>query len=238
MNDGEIIPLEKPLIWPLGKAAGIAYVDNVFEESFCQNLIKFCQDNEDRSFYGKTSGGVQLHIKVSQDWHLTQSGPIPTTPEEEFDKRIFNQLWRVLMLYKKSIPQLDLPWSSPYSMANDTGYQIQKYAQCSGYYSEHVDGAPFFAYSSNRVLGVVICLNTVEVGGGTHFPMHQTEIAAVAGRVAMFPANWTHPHCGTMPYSSDKWIVSTFVCSVMDNANPHVCTEECVSGDQEVQNAQ
>jgi hypothetical protein len=125
-----------------------------------------------------------------------------------------------------------MPWSEPYSIDNDSGYQIQRYHRCSGYYSEHIDGAPFFSYSANRMLGVIVYLNNVELGGGTHFPMHQLEISAVAGRVAMFPAYWTHPHSGLMPYSSDKWIISTFVQSVLDSQGSHVCTEECIKQDE------
>ena len=230
-------PIDIPLVWPLGKGAAIAYCDNVFSEAFCSNLIKFCEEHPEKSFAGKTSSGVQLHIKVSQDWSIKTTEGI--SEENEFDKRLYDGLWRVLYLYKKSIPQMNLPWSDPYVFRSDSGYQIQKYAQCSGYYDEHVDGAPWYSYTSNRVLGVIVYLNTVCNGGETFFSLHNLDIAAIAGRVAIFPANWTHPHGGRMPMSSDKWIVSTFVFCGKDNEDVHVCTEECkqsIDGEQNLQN--
>jgi len=33
---------------------------------------------------------------------------------------------------------------------------------------------------------------------------------ARAGRIVLFPSNFTHPHQGKTPLSDDKWIVNTF----------------------------
>ena len=45
----------------------------------------------------------------------------------------------------------------------------------------------------------------------TIFPDHKVRIKANAGDIAMFPANWTHPHAGAVSISDDKWIISTFI---------------------------
>ena len=205
----------QPLTWPGGKAAAIAYADNVFAGQFCDSLIAHCLANDAKAFPGKTMGGISPEIKTSVDWHLEQAEGVPENVEQELDKRVFDQLWRVLALYKNSVPQLRDMSNNDKCFANDSGYQIQLYKQNQGFYDEHIDGAPWVESAKTRTLGVVVYLNTVDQGGGTHFPMHNLTVGAVQGRVAMFPASWTHPHCGLMPLTSDKWIVSTFV-----NCNP------------------
>lgn len=213
-------------IWPAGRSSAIAYMDNVFTEKFCSSLINFCEDNSDQCIQGKTLGGVKLDTKVSYDWYLEQPQDIPQNKSQEFDKRIFTKLWEVLSLYKNTIAQLSNSTNAEFCMINDTGYQIQKYPKNTGFYNEHIDGAPWTGVAARRTLGVIVYLNTVEKGGGTAFPAHDCIVDAVAGRVAIFPASWTHPHCGLMPVSSDKWIVSTFVESSGSNASQ--CGPECL----------
>jgi len=202
---------EKPLIWPQGKSAAIAYADNVFADSFCQTIIDHCLENNDRSFRGKTMGGINLSVKSSIDWHLEHAQDAPINKEQELDKRIFDQLWRVIRLYQHSIPQLKDAGNVEKAAVGDSGYQVQLYKKHEGFYDEHIDGAPWIESTRARTLGIVIYLNAVEVGGGTYFPMHNLTIDARQGRVALFPAHWTHPHSGVMPMSGDKWIISTFI---------------------------
>lgn len=201
---------EHPLIWPLGKTAAIAYVDNVFTEEFCNNFIQLCLDFENESHYGKTMGGVALNVKVTDDWYLTTVGGDDVKASlmrQEFDTHISTKLWKIYELYRQTFPTMR---ENINSITHDTKYQIQRYRKNVGYYSQHMDGAPWLDVPK-RVLGVVVYLNTVKDGGGTEFSAHNYVIPAVAGRVSLFPAYWTHPHGSQMPLSNDKWIISTFV---------------------------
>lgn len=193
--------------WPLGKSGGIAYVDSIFSENFCNSIIKYCSENTKNSKPGRTIGGISPTVKVSQDWHL---GLIDGSSEleKEFDFRISEELKRCIYIYQNSFLHLQLPQNASNFIIGDTAYQVQLYKKNSGFYSEHIDGAPWV--EKRRVLAGIIYLNTVESGGGTQFPLHNITIDAVAGRVALFPAHWLYPHGGLMPLSSDKWIVSTF----------------------------
>jgi len=224
---GDTIPrmYDRPLVWPVGRSSGIAYVDGVFSEKFCSNIISFCEENKDLSFQGKTMGGIKLDTKVSYDWYLEQTSGVPQNKSQEFDKRVFDKLWEVLNLYKNVTPQLSNSTNGSVCMTNDTGYQIQKYPKNIGFYNEHIDGAPWTGIPARRTLGVIVYLNTIVDGGGTGFPAHDLIIDAVAGRVAVFPASWTHPHSGLMPLSDDKWIISTFVESMGSNAQQ--CGPQC-----------
>lgn len=220
------------LIFPAGRQAGIAYIDNVFSNEFCESLIRYCTENQHKSKQGLTMGGVNLKFKVSQDWNLDHTQPEDNNDNFEYslDKHIFETLWEVVDYYKGTFPSLMQPDSKEYCMVSDTGYQIQQYKQNTGFYNTHIDGSPWVRGASLRVLGIIIYLNTVTHGGGTNFPFHQTTVDAVAGRVALFPAYWTHPHEGLMPLSSDKWIVSTFINGV-DPFAPEQHTDDCGCGD-------
>ena len=33
-----------------------------------------------------------------------------------------------------------------------------------------------------------------------------------AGKLLLFPASWTFPHCGQMPISHDKYIITGWLC--------------------------
>lgn len=216
-----------PFTFPCGRPSAIAYVDGVFSLEFCNSLIAYCSSNMSKSKVGRTMGGVDIRTKVSTDWHIEQipQSEEPTNEEQEFDRHIYPRLWEIINLYKETFPTLCQPDSFPYCMTADTGYQVQKYSQNVGFYNPHTDGSPWVASASHRTLGVIIYLNTVESGGGTHFPFHQQVINAVAGRVALFPAYWTHPHEGLMPLSSDKWIVSTFVTATIPSVDGHTNSE-------------
>jgi hypothetical protein len=67
-----------PLIFPAGRQAAIAYVDGVFDEGFCTNLIKHCEENSHYSKIGRTMGGTDLRIKVSTDWNLNVEANSPS----------------------------------------------------------------------------------------------------------------------------------------------------------------
>lgn len=224
-----------PFVFPCGRTSAIAYMDNVFDGSMCQDLIQYCESHQSGSKVGRTMGGVNLRYKVSRDWHLTTISEDAKEREDEkvLDSFIFHRLWKIIDIYKGTFPALMLPDSINHCMGSDTGYQIQKYTQNSGFYNPHIDGSPWLPSSVTRTLGVIIYLNTVEVGGGTNFPLHQTIVDAVQGRVAMFPAYWTHLHEGLMPLSSDKWIISTFVnCSNGVEMHGEDCT--CFDGEEEM----
>ena len=211
--------LTSPLVWPAGHTGAIAYADGIFEESFCSNLIKWCLEHPERSKVGLTMGGVKLDTKVSTDWNLfAQDSEI----ENEFDSRIFEGLWGVIEIYQRTFKHLQDPENVNSFAAGDTGYQIQKYDKNVGFYTSHIDGSPWTNVASLRTLGAIIYLNTVDSGGATNFPLHNVMVDAVVGRVALFPAYWTHPHGGLMPMSSDKWIISSFI----EAEHPNHCTCE------------
>jgi len=91
-----------------------------------------------------------------------------------------------------------------------TGFQIQKYRAGSD------DGFDWHAdvinpATANRVLAMILYLNTVEAGGETEFAAQQLAIKPEQGLLIWFPPSFAYVHRGTTPVSGPKYIVTSFL---------------------------
>ena len=79
------------------------------------------------------------------------------------------------------------------------GYNYQKYDPGQGYHVVHCENQG--QDSVKRIAAWMIYLNTVTEGGGTYFPNYDRTLDAVEGRLAIWPAFWTHPHRGVVSHT-------------------------------------
>lgn len=63
----------------------------------------------------------------------------------------------------------------------------------------------------HRVLLFMYYLNDVEEGGQTGFYYQDMEVSPRRGRMVIAPAGFTHTHCGKMPVSDDKYILTSWI---------------------------
>ena len=70
---------------------------------------------------------------------------------------------------------------------------------------QHFGMHPDYYRGSDRVFSGVLYLNTVQEGGVTSFPHFGYEVAAIEGRMAVFPANFLFAHAGTAPTTQVKY---------------------------------
>lgn len=206
------------MIFPSGVGGAIAYKDNVLSDSLCADIIEYAETHSSMMYEGPTISGINKHIKNCYDFSLSYYSDHAETDEQRKELAALNDL-----VFESFSPALE-EYCSYYEGLNnwtnryDTGYQFQKYAANEGFYKPHCDGGVYEAEGlGNRVLGVVMYLNTITKGGGTNFPLHEVTVDSVCGRISFFPANFTHPHAGLMPLSSPKYIISTF-CYTLPSA--------------------
>lgn len=198
------------ITYPAGKEAMIMVCDGLIDPTVCKDFIAGLNSLwPGISYPGKTMGGLQPKTKSSEDAAFSslgfmEKGVAFTEPFALIEQAFVNAFFGAISLYKNEFRAL---WD--WGNIQDTGFQLQKYAQYHGFYREHVDSFPGTS-SGSRVASGIIYLNTVEYGGETAFPLHDVRVEAVQGRVVLFPALWTHPHEGRTPLSGDKWIVNTF----------------------------
>jgi hypothetical protein len=194
------------------KSEHIAFIDDLITKECCEEIVQECTKNYSQFFSnGPTIGGYNPSIKSSMDFHFH-----PGTYEElgiyslSLNKNYFaiqDAIASAMALYVEAFPVLQ---QSP--VLYNTGFRLQHYVKNNGFYRVHHDGSPWAGNHVNkRVLGIIVYLNTVEKGGGTGFIDHDVSINAVCGRIAIFPASWTHQHSGLVPISGDKWIISSFI---------------------------
>ena len=192
------------LTFPGGRESFVGVVEDFLEPDFCASLVEDTKRNWDLSYQGEVMAGVDINMKVSRDFRLSNVDPgvDDLSAFQRYDSVIAGNLTSALKLYLTEFPT---------ALANfaDVGYQIQRYNMGEGFYRQHFDGAPWL--TPERALGIVVYLNDVEVGGETGFPYQNLLVRPKAGNMVIFPANWTHPHTGEMPMSEDKWIISTFI---------------------------
>lgn len=120
---------------------------------------------------------------------------------KKIDKILFESLNKVLYKYMINLGKYNI---RPPSMVVDMGYQIQKYEKNKGKYLWHDDSAS--EKTMHRWITFIWYLNDVEEGGETSF-LHG-KIKPTAGKLLMFPAEWTYLHRGCMPISDDKYIIT------------------------------
>jgi hypothetical protein len=89
-------------------------------------------------------------------------------------------------------------------------FMMQRYMQGKGRYIYHDDFRIDPDNSSFRVVTFLWYLNDVIDGGETVFEGTYA-IKPETGKLILFPASWTYTHCGKMPISSNKYIITGWI---------------------------
>lgn len=169
----------------------------------CRSIIENYQ-RDARKHPGYTVGSrgeKKSHdaVKVSTDLEIINEG-VWTAAHEELHQAVS----RVVLSVAAQFPSLQV-WP-----LRCTGYKIQHYRKNEGHFKWHFDALGPGAW--DRQLALIIYLNSVEEGGETCFHRQNVKVKPVAGDAVLFPTFWTHMHCGEIPRSEDKYIISSFVC--------------------------
>lgn len=188
----------------------IAVYDNAIRRATCSQLVSLFESNEELVGFGKTISGRLPHIKCSLDLEFSSDsfGDKWTDDLLGIETELNDSIALIFNHYLQTYDQTWVPF-----LFGSTGYQIQRYQKGRGYYRKHVDSNPWDGGGSDRLVAVVAYLNNVKQGGETSFPLHGIDVTPMAGRVCLFPATWTHPHQANVPFSEDKYIISTFIVS-------------------------
>jgi Rps23 Pro-64 3,4-dihydroxylase Tpa1-like proline 4-hydroxylase len=180
--------------------------DNVLDNNFCDELIVFFYKS-DKLKPGVTFSGFQKDVKNTTDFHFNSEN------NNEFikyaDEILFKTTNKYIQEYLNEISVLD-----DNREFNDKGYQMQCYKKNNGYYKYHHDQHINILESEYRVLTYLYYLNDVEEGGETEF-CGKIKISPKKGKLVIFPASILFPHCGLMPISNDKYIITGWLYSTI-----------------------
>jgi len=178
----------------------------------CDIIIKKYDESKNK-YKGVTGSGVHIDIKDTVDLVTTDSEWI------EMNDTLSAELRQNLKEYMVRFECEDYKASNNFSTAHDhkiindpvkiSQFMVQKYDKNKGRYIYHND-FDMDSDGSYRVLTYLWYLNDVTEGGETVFS-GVYKIKPKRGTLVIFPASWTFPHCGKMPVSDDKYIVTGWI---------------------------
>jgi hypothetical protein len=187
----------------------VFYVKDLISTDLCRTIIEIYQrDPRKRAgciLSGHGEKELQDEVKVSTDLEIIKGGAW-TAAFDELNLAVNTAVLDVVAQCP-SLQAWPLWW---------TGYKIQHYRKDQGHFKWHFDALGPGTW--HRQIAMIIYLNSVEEGGETCFHRQSLRIKPVAGDALFFPTFWTHAHCGEVPRSEDKYIISSFVSFVIPAA--------------------
>jgi hypothetical protein len=184
----------------------VFYVRELLPKDLCRTFLEnYAQDERKRA--GRTLGSRGEHsshdeVKISTDLEIRNEGVWAQAHEE-----LHAGVTRVVMSLAAQFPSLQV-WPLQWA-----GYKLQHYRKGEGHFKWHFDALGAGAW--DRQLAMIIYLNSVAEGGETCFHRQNLRVKPVAGDALFFPPFWTHMHCGEVPRSEDKYVISSFVSFVI-----------------------
>ena len=182
-------------------------------DDLCDHFIKVFEENEENQFKGMSGldyGRVDLAAKDSTDLDLMKGTEIYGWNKESKD-RLEHCLMVVLADY--------MSYTHPDGSGNRTtwtpsrlrqklfmlqGPRLMRYHPGQGFYAWHTDGNT----QNGRQIVMMAYLNDVAEGGETAFLHQGVKVRPEKGKIAIFPASFTHYHCGMEVISNTKYAIN------------------------------
>ena len=175
-------------------------------------------DMSDKSYKGYVQKGVDLQIKDTKDLVVDRMdkewSEIHKTLDRELKYNIANYLKSMNDIedfkkeYNNSVYD-DYKIFLPEDLSSEF-FMVQKYTKNIGRYIYHNDFRLDFNTKMGRAITFLWYLNDVEMGGETVFE-GKYKIKPETGKLILFPSSWTYPHCGKMPISDNKYIITGWI---------------------------
>jgi hypothetical protein len=87
---------------------------------------------------------------------------------------------------------------------------VQRYIKNVGKFVYHDDSHIDYNKGKSRIITFLWYLNDIHEGGETIFS-GKYGVKPTTGKLVLFPAIWSYPHCGKVPISSDKYILTGWI---------------------------
>jgi len=170
----------------------------------CADIIDMFE-NENDKYEGITMSGLDKKVKDTTDFII----PKVSDKWNKISSFLTDELTRNITLYFKQLNNLIFFKNKEITIKH---FQIQRYTANIGKYIYHNDADIDVDENKYRIITFLWYLNTVDAGGETEFN-GDILVKPEVGKLILFPATWTFPHCGKMPISNDKYILTGWIYS-------------------------
>ena len=173
---------------------------NLENNELCKNIINFFETNIDLQKDGTTGDGKKTELKKTTDINIHPNN----LKEEKFFhiKDYIKALHNCYLDYQEQWPFL----KDKINTVDIPTFNIQRYNP--GDHFSHVHTERSSLNSLHRVFAWMTYLNNVDDGGNTHFTHYDLKIKPEIGKTLIWPAEWTHAHCGEILKSGVKYIIT------------------------------
>lgn len=178
----------------------------IADPTVCDTLIRCFEECRSRGLVHRGRLGMQKvrpELKDSYDLSLSNvPPPLRNQYADAFDA-YFSILGEFAVEYMERFPHLK---THTRSCSINESPNIQHYPPGGGFFEEHYESAgPSVA---KRVLTFQTYLNDIREGGGTRFVYQDFVTRPVRGKTVLWPAGYTHVHCGQVAPHEDKYIIT------------------------------
>ena len=179
----------------------IGIYDNAISSHDCKEIIKWVESQSlRRGGVMNKDGTGRIDTRLKSDWEVDPQTLF--TNKTSVDLLIADALNKYTPSYRESYPSVDNLDS--WNVCNI--YNMQKYDPGDGYHGLHCENCN--DATLHRVMAWMIYLNTVTDEGGTYFRCYDKILEAKEGRLVIWPAYFTHEHCGVVSKTQTKYIAT------------------------------
>lgn len=186
----------------------IGIFDNVLSKDICNKYIEYFENLSKINFVKKRteySHSSKLAHEVSDTAiDINASYFYNELPVPYIVKDFVPEFWKMYSIYADKYSFLH-----KLSRHNIIDIKIQKTNIGEGFHEWHCEKASL--NDRNRLLAFMVYLNDVEEGGETEFLYQHKRIKPEAGKLLMWPSQFTHTHRGNPPLSNVKYILTGWV---------------------------
>ncbi|MDC0002710.1 2OG-Fe(II) oxygenase [bacterium] len=179
----------------------VGIFENVFEDDFIDELIKFFESKEVLGLQDETKS-TQTDRDMTElqfaDFMTIQSVP------PMFSQHFFGRLWEhIYPQYTKEFAIL-----GALKMQGE-GLKMKRIKPGGGFHSWHCEG---MGDTPRRRIVAQLYLNDIDEAGETEFLYQNKRISPKRNRLLLWPADWTHTHRGNPPIGdTNKYILTTWL---------------------------
>lgn len=187
---------------------------NSIPAELCDEIIQMFEQETEAQYLGVTGGGYKKNVKETLDLSFPDEGDNhkkycqeSLTRWDTIKNLLYKELTKNLKKYHTHLKMFEKEmFNDPSSTGMiDNGFLMHKYFKGQGQFKRHHDF--YIKDNTHRVIVYIWYLNDVEKGGETQIFQH-VKIRPEPGKLLLFPAQWCFPHCGLMPLSGDKYVIT------------------------------